>query len=633
MPRGRQAASRRDRHPGDRRTRTEPPPSAERGSIFDRPDFWIGLGVAIIALTVRIWFLCEHSQNPSFHIPLVDSGQYHAVAKGLVEGEGLGPGFFWQPIFYPMALSAVYWLAGPSVLCARIAQLLLGAITCVLTLRLGQRAFGRATGIIAGLITALYGPLVFYECELVGAGWAAFWSVVILLGLLWAGQRPSPWRCGLLGVCGALCVVTRPAFLPFVVAAGIWLGIVSARRSTGLTVVKRLTALALGLLIVTAPVSLAQRRVIGHLGFLPTSGGLNLYIGNNAARCDTLTIRPGPEWMRLVRWPNREGRTNQLAAARFFYGKVWAFALDDPLRFIGDMAHKGAQMLNGRELPRNLDLYTFHEWSKLLRGLAWKHGGFGFPWGVLLPLAVAGLILHWRRAPAPLLLFVILYPLAVVMVFVAGRYRVPVVPALAVLAAAACTGFVDLLRTGKWRRVAFIGSVALSIGVATSLPGPACEERIDYSAELYVLLGDTTAQSGDLQAAEGYYRKALDSSPESPRAHNHLGVVLGKRGDLEAALAEFAEALRGDLTARLRANVHYNRGNAHDAAGDSAQALGDYNACLELDPEFAPALCRRGTTHHVLGQLEQARADWQRALEVSVTAATAEYARKRLGQP
>ena len=37
-----------------------------------------------------------------------------------------------------------------------------------------------------------------------------------------------------------------------------------------------------------------------------------------------------------------------------------------------------------------------------------------------MPLAVAGLILGWQRIPTPLLLFVVLYPLSVILVFVIG---------------------------------------------------------------------------------------------------------------------------------------------------------------------------------------------------------------------
>ena len=39
----------------------------------------------------------------------------------------------------------------------------------------------------------------------------------------------------------------------------------------------------------------------------------------------------------------------------------------------------------------------FGEWSSLMRVLTWKVGGFGFPFGIVLPFAVVGLVYYWRR--------------------------------------------------------------------------------------------------------------------------------------------------------------------------------------------------------------------------------------------
>ena len=69
-------------------------------------------------------------------------------------------------------------------------QACLGAVTCGLTVLLGCRLFDRSTGLLAGLMTAFYGPLIFFESELLGSGWAAFWAVSLLLLLDRARATP-----------------------------------------------------------------------------------------------------------------------------------------------------------------------------------------------------------------------------------------------------------------------------------------------------------------------------------------------------------------------------------------------------------------------------------------------------------
>ena len=53
----------------------------------------------------------------------------------------------------------------------------------------GPRLLGPTAGLVAGLITVLYGPLIFYDAELLNHGWATFWAVLLLVLLPAAGER------------------------------------------------------------------------------------------------------------------------------------------------------------------------------------------------------------------------------------------------------------------------------------------------------------------------------------------------------------------------------------------------------------------------------------------------------------
>jgi len=267
-----------------------------------------------------------------------------------------------------------------------------------------------------------------------------------------AGTDSSgPWRAWLrtaaLGACLGLAAITRPTFVPFALAGVAWLGLAWRRRQASRTaVLGGLATLCVGFLVVIAPVASLSRQVAGRTTFLPASAGINLFIGNNPERARTLNIRPGWEWERLTRSPRLDGVTQQKDTSRYFLHRVREYATTDPLGFAGGLAVKSLEMLSSRELPRNLDIYVFREWSYTLGALVWKVGRFGFPMGVLLPLAALGLLRERSRLPAPLPLFLLFYAGAVVVVFVSARYRTPLLPALCVPAAAGALGLVDSLR-------------------------------------------------------------------------------------------------------------------------------------------------------------------------------------------
>ena len=190
---------------------------------LNRKNLWIGVGIFGLALVVRLIYLYEVSKSPTFLTPIVDSDTYDRLARSLAVRKQIEPTFFWQACFYPFFLSRVYLFTGASIICAKLLQILLGSALCVLVYRLGQTVFDRRTGTLAGTITALYGPLIFFESKLLATGWASIWSVVLILLFLKAGEKKGLWLYLALGICGGLSIITRATFLPFFVAASIWL--------------------------------------------------------------------------------------------------------------------------------------------------------------------------------------------------------------------------------------------------------------------------------------------------------------------------------------------------------------------------------------------------------------------------
>jgi tetratricopeptide (TPR) repeat protein len=564
--------------------RSRPDPQATGASPTGKSVVRVAASIFCLALAVRAVYLVDSADYPAFCIPIFDAGDYDESARQLASGGAMGAQFFWQPFFYPFFLSCVYFVSGGSIVGAKVLQALLGAVTCTLTYGLGQRLFGRTAGVIAGVMTAFYGPLIFYEAELLAAGWAAFWSVVLILLLLEARARRNAWTSLQVGAAGGLSILTRPTFLLFFAAACLWLA--WALLTMPMAWRRRLATcagLVVGFALVTMPVAIHNWRVTGHFGFLPSSGGINVYLGNHPDPCKVATAT-GFEWDRLQRLPEREGITDDYGQQRYFYARTYAYALDDPLGFVRGLLWKALQFINSREIPRNANVYVMRQWSAVQTLLTWKAFGFGFPFGVLLPLAMVGLVSCWRQIPAPVALFLILYPLAVVLVFVTARYRVPAVPVLATLAAAGCVTIARLLRLRRWRQLGLTGAGCAVVALAGTVPGPFCLEREEHQVPLYVGIGGYYDRKGEPGTALEYYAKEIDLHPDSVAAHTMIGVLLVEQGRPEEALEPLAIALRIEPDS---AETHNNYGLALREAGRLAEATESLREAASIDPSFA----------------------------------------------
>lgn len=517
--------------------------AAPRGGATDGPPARFTLLVFLLALIVRLVYLAEIAKSPTFRIPVIDSATYDEHARSLLASGIFGPRFFWQGFFYPFYLATVYLITGGSMLAARLVQIVLGSLLCAGVYRLGARMFGRGAGIAAGVITAVYGPLVFYDVEILDAGFSAIWAVA-LVALVLRAERAGNLGIGfLVGVCGALGAVTRATFLPFLIVACVWLAHVWRRDAGGRVAGARLGLVAAGFLVIAFPVALLCRGATGDFNFLAQSGPINLYIGNNPESERTIMIRPGAEWRELTRMPTVKGSMSDAEDRRVFVRLFLDYVRKEPGSYLAGLAEKTAQFASSRELPRNDDLYLARLYSRLLSVLVWKAGRFGFPFGALLPLALVGIVRFWRRIPIPVYLFLILYPAAIIAVFVSGRYRVPVAPILAIPAGAGLLYTVDLVREQHWRAAALAVAAMCAVGAATSAAGPFTVERYNYAAEAHTVVGFELMKQNRMGEALGELAEALRLDPDWADAHKYSGIALAQM----RRHAEAAEHLRAAL--------------------------------------------------------------------------------------
>jgi Tfp pilus assembly protein PilF len=103
------------------------------------------------------------------------------------------------------------------------------------------------------------------------------------------------------------------------------------------------------------------------------------------------------------------------------------------------------------------------------------------------------------------------------------------------------------------------------------------------NADIYCNLGYSCYLHGEFMKAGQALGHAIELSPDHARAHNNLGLVLGRLGKTDDALAEFAKA------GCSNADAHVNLGYCLMVEGDAVSARQQYEIALQLEPNSAAA--------------------------------------------
>lgn len=565
--------------------------------------------IFIASWLVRLAYLAQMARTPAFLIPLIDAGEYHALAVAWAEGQRL-PKLAWQPWFYPLVLAQWYRIFGASILAAKLLQITVGSITCMVAAALAYEISPRRSSRwAAGLAAAFYGPLIYHDGELLAEPWAALWLTLAIWLALRYRRAPGWLEASLVGALGALSLFTRP---PLVAGWIICAGMIACRACGG--TVGRLGRKVPGWIIrltgAAAPDHLPLCKGMGHLfallviglissvpfllaihsatnspRLLPTSGGINFYIGNSADPCRTINIRPGHEWENLVAWPLLYGARSAAAQDAFFRYRVRADIRAHPGVFLRNLGSKTLQFVSSREISRNVEIYAVSAGSSLLRALVWRAGRFGFPFGLLAGCAVLG-IWHSRPRSSWVVAVVGMYAAAIILVHVCDRYRIPVIPALIALAGVMVPAGLDALRARNWRWILTKGGGVALVASLVSLPGPFCAETLNYQAELFRLIAASADRMGEPGVAAVYARRALEEDPCEAHAWNLLGVLSVRGGDRLQAAQAFQRALACDPA---HSPAWFNLGRMAAQEGDNEMALARFRQGLQFAPAHVAA--------------------------------------------
>ncbi len=602
------------------------------------------ISLLVIAAILRLLYVSELHGNPFFDYPIIDAAEYKGWATTIAHGEALWSRIHIHGPLYPYILAALID-RGSSFQGFYVFNHILGLLSLALLYRAGRIVGGRNTGFAALGIGILYSRFIYFEGQILATTLAVFLDTLLLVITLELGLRrakPPLWSAA--GVVLGLSAITRPTIL---IAAPVFLfwawwqssgmtgrgGQGDSGASRPITALLAPLFLLVGCTAVIAPVAM-RNAAVGDPILIQANGGMNFYIANRIEADGLASVRPGTEWRTIERIATSEGAIREVDRDRFYYRLAAEEMRSDPARAAARFGKRALLFLGGWEIDTSQDFEYFRDQSFVLKILA-------LPAGLVMPFLILGGYRAIRKRGMALLplLFVAFYMVAVILFPYSSRYRMPLFPTLAVLAAFAAAPLYRAGRAGRFPRMQGLVLMALFIllnffpvdlpdkgivrthfhlGKRLSDRGAHKEALKEYDRAIEWRGGDGDIWNdrglawealGDIDAAEQDYRRAIDAVSDHGKARANLAGIHYRAGRNEEAMAELRRAI--DLEP-LNGDFYNNLGVLQLRAGDIGGAVLTLEAGAQLDPGNRETLYNLGSSYERANRLADGAAIFER---------------------
>jgi len=600
----------------------------------------------LTGFAVRLIYLTEIRNMPAFESPVMDEKYHLDLARQINSPQGLPQEPFFRAPLYPYFLAVAYRFTSGSLFWCRFIQIAIASLMPVLILLLGLWLFSKTIAYVSGTLAVFYPTLIYYDASLLISFLEILLFALVIYQLHRCQDKPGLANFLLSGILFGLAGLARPNILLVIPALIIWIWLIIKPLIGRKAAVIRYIMLMAGVAITIAPVTL--RNYLVSKDFVPIAwqGGFNFYIGNNARASGWSATVPGIDvsWqggyreMISIAEYNMKRPLKRSEVSDYWYKAAFREIRRDPGRFLELLFKKLRFFINGYEIPNNQHIYMARSFSPALALLLHDRPLF-FPYGILAPLAIIGLILslvHWRRF---VLIYLALgaYIISFLLFFVCARFRQPLIPILILFAVYAV---VEFCRMVKQRQLVKLGiGCLILIGLlfeSNHFILNLSRQRIE--ADSCYLLGSSYLTlykekvrgqpdaplleplPEEIAQAQHYFRKALASDSTFGLAYNDLGTIAMRRRLWDEAIGYFQKAEAADIskpepflnhfmvfarTGRLAQGVpileracvlfpmneeiFFDLGLAYLELGENVKAKGALTECLRINPNNARA--------------------------------------------
>jgi 4-amino-4-deoxy-L-arabinose transferase-like glycosyltransferase len=488
-----------------------------------------------LAVLVRVVYFLQYHASPLNGYHVLDHQYYLEWARQVAAGEH-GVAVFEQGPLYPYLLGAAFRVVGERIALIVALQMAVGTMAVVLTYLSARRLWDTRTALLGGVLAAVYGPLVFYECMVMKSFLSPVLTVAAFYaGLRWADGGRAIWLA-LQGAAIGLACLERESHILLWIPAVAWIWSLGAEQPrAGSWRLARMGILTATVMACIAPTALRNWLVSGQLVIVTAGGGEVFFMAhgphaNGYYRAPDF-VKPNPFVEHEDFRREAQRRAGHLMtrgqASRFWFRAAWEHAAAHPARTLWLTAKKAVILLNDFEVN---DSENYRVARRVVGILYWLPS---FGWISGLGLLGAAVCLCQGKRFQLLLGFVAAHVATVLLTYNFGRFRLGLTPLWCLLAACGIAWLVERWRHGdramRWRAAAY-GAIAALATVVAFLPPPGVEE-MTYAIDDHIMLGRLGSRAGQFDFAETQYQHAL------LRMRQHEAQFPVNGGNQEALLA------------------------------------------------------------------------------------------------
>jgi Tetratricopeptide repeat len=581
-----------------------------------RPAHYVFAAVLLVRL-----FVLGRLADSAFLLPARgDMHFYDDWARKIVGGQLTDHHAFYGLPGYAYVLAGLYKLCGYGPYVPELLQALLDAGTalllykiCVTLARQSNGSGGQIAGLMAAATWAFCVPAETYAAVLMPTAWLVFVFWFILWRIIQSPSAPNWWEglfLGLLAGLTATAIATILFLIPLLFCA---IGLKPAIPARSHFRIVGCALVLLGVAIGTSPCWFHNYFIARDRVFLSAHSGINFWIGSNPDANGYPRFPPGLRAGQAAMLQDSIDVAESAAGHSLKRGEVSQYWSAKARDYIAHHPLAWLRLL-GLKLRNFWSAFQYDDLS-IITNL--REQGVTFPgiyFGLLAALALPAMILTWNTArPGRWITGAIfLQMLALLPVFTTERYRLPIVPGLAIFAAFGLVILFCNLAAGNVRRVLSYATLLMvsTLFVSWSQRGPAlwaldaynsgwqalesgnltlAERKLELArayvpdnAETNFALGNLKLAENDAATASSFYLATLRLDPRHRGAINNLGVLALDNGQPEVAEQRFREALAID---GRNPKTHFLLAKTLIAQGQNDNARAEIDHALALNPD------------------------------------------------
>ena len=511
-----------------------------------QPEHYVFAAVLLVRFVVL-----ERLAGSAFLLPTRgDMHFYDNWAQRIVAGQLTDHDAFYGLPGYAYLLAAIYKLCGYGPYVPELLQALLDAGTAVLLYKISvaiapqpNRWGGQIGGLIAAAAWTFCVPSQTYAAVLMPTGWFIFIFWFILWRIIKNQSAPDWWEALLLGLLVGV-TATAIATILFLIPLLFWaIGLKPALPARSHFRIIACALLLLGMATGTSPCWVHNYFIARDGVFLSAHSGINFWIGNNPDANGYPRFPPGLRAGQVAMLQDSIDVAELAAGRPLKRGEVSEYWSAKARDYIAHHPLAWARLL-GRKLRNFWSAFQYDDLS-IITNL--REQGVTFPgiyFGLLAALALPAMILTWNTARLGRWITgaIFLQMLALLPVFTTERYRLPIVPGLAVFAG---FGLVTLFRSLAAGECRWALSYCVLLAVSTLFVSWPQSNPSLWALDAYNS-GWQALESGDLALAEKKLQLARAYVPTNPETNFALGNLRLAEGNSAAASAFYLATLQLD---------------------------------------------------------------------------------------